>query len=98
MNDPVRKSSSSGDVVLEICAGVCYIAEACVLLDQRRTFVRRNVKSELLPAAEADLVLTLASQVINAKFDISGSEEARAAAKLFKNKRNTVEASRKARL
>lgn len=76
-----------GDVVMHFCSGTCYTAKECMLPEQQKTSERCDVYSEALTATETDLVLMFFSQVLNAKSDISGSEEVAAAAKVFKDDR-----------
>lgn len=94
--DLVRSSSRPENTVVKFCASTCSTAEACILLDQRRTFVGCDVNSELPTSAEADFVLTFASPVLSKKSDISGSAEVVAAAKVLKVKRAALLASEKA--
>lgn len=64
--------------------------------DQHRKSVGYDVDSEVLRAAEPDVLLTFASQVLNAKFDISESGDVEAAAVVFKDGRETLLAKKKA--
>lgn len=52
--------------------------------EQHRTFVRRDMYSWLLNAAELDLVLTLATQMLILKSDDSASGEVKDTAKVLK--------------
>lgn len=61
MNDLVQKFSRPGDVTMSFWAGTCFTAKACMLLSQHRKFVRSEVDSKLLTAAEADVLLKFAS-------------------------------------
>lgn len=83
---------------MKLCAGTCSTANACLLLDHNRKFVGCNVDSELPAAAEADPVLKVASQGLSPKSDISGSIKVILVAKVFKEKRAELMASKKARL
>lgn len=67
------------------CAGTRSTAKGYVLLHQHRTFVGCIGDSELLVTAEADAVSGPASKVLSLTSDISGSEEAKADADVWKN-------------
>lgn len=70
---------------MDFNAGAGFPVKACVLFDHLRSFVRCNIDSELLTAAEIDLVLTIVSQLLNPKSDISSSAKLNAAAPVFKD-------------
>lgn len=53
----MRRLNRPRDVVVDCCAAMCSKGKARMLRDQRRRFSRCGVESELLTAAEADLVL-----------------------------------------
>lgn len=73
MKKLIWKPTGPGDVMTKFCAIICSTAKACRLLDQHKTFLGCDVDSEVLATAEADLFLPFASQVLDLKFDISGS-------------------------
>lgn len=82
--------------MLDFCAGTSSTAKVCTLLDPHGKFVRCSVGSELLTAAEADLAVAFACQVLKPKSDIRRSEEVRAAATVFRKKIRALLASTKA--
>lgn len=54
----VQKFGRFGDVMMEFCAATCFTAKECMLPDRHRKAVVCDVKSKLLTAPVADLVLT----------------------------------------
>lgn len=70
-----------------ICPSTCSTAEACKLLDKQRKFGRCDVESGVLTSAEGDCTIAFASQILDPKFDFSGSGEVRGTAKCFMNKK-----------
>lgn len=69
-----------------------------MLCHQHKSSVREDVDSELLTGADADLVLTSASEMLDPQSNASGSAEVRAAAKVFKDLRAAFLATWKARV
>lgn len=61
LKDLVQKFRRPRDVVMDFCAVTSFTARACMSLDQHKKFLRCNVSFELLTAAEADLMLSLAA-------------------------------------
>lgn len=73
-----RKLSTPGNVALEFCAGTCSKATTGVLLDQHRASVSYGGDCESSVAAEKDLMLDLACQVLFLRSCITGSCEKKA--------------------
>lgn len=80
--DLVWKLCRCEEVIMDFCAGKCSTSKACLLIDQYRKLVGRGVDSELLAAAETDLLLAFVFQVRDPESDIIGSGEMKAAAKV----------------
>lgn len=95
MKDLVRKFYKPGDVVMKLCAGTCGKAKACLVLDQRRTFVECDVDSELQTAAEASLSLSLSRQVPNRKYNIIARAEVKIAANVSKDDKTALPGTKK---
>lgn len=67
--------SRPGDVRIVFSAGKCPTAKACMLLTEHRKFVRCNVDSERLTAAETDFTLMFVSRLLDQKYGKKGSRE-----------------------
>lgn len=63
---------------MDFCESICPTAKACMSLDQYKKSVECDVDFKLLAAADSDLMLAVASQVLDSKSDICGSVEAKA--------------------
>lgn len=96
MKDLLRKYTRPENVVLDFCARTCSAAKACMLPDQHKKFVGCDVDSELLNAADKDLVVMFLAQVLSSTLDIGGSAEVVAAVKVFKDEKAAVLARKKA--
>lgn len=96
MRDLVRKLTKAGELVLDFYAGTCFTVRACMLFDRQREFVGCDLDPEVLCAVESDPALTPAFQVLNLKWDISGSGGVEAAAKAFIDRRRAFLASKTA--
>lgn len=81
---------------MDFCGGTCSTAKAFVFSDQHRTFVGCVVDCDVLTAAEADHLLTFASQVSDTISEINGSAEVKATAKVFKNEKAALWANKRA--
>lgn len=81
---------------MDFCAGLCPMANACMLLEHHRTFVRCDLDSTVLSAAEPDFLLTFAFQMLNPNSDTTEGEEGRAVAPGFKGKAAVLSARKKA--
>lgn len=79
----------------DFCAGTWPTAKACLLLDQHRKIVRRNLDSDALSAAEPVFLLIRALQVWNPNCNTTGDEEMRAVAGRLKKKVTVALARRK---
>lgn len=71
--DLVRNPGKDGHLVIDFCASTRSTVKACMLFNQRRKFVGCDLDPEMPSAADPDLVLSFASQLLNPKSDISGS-------------------------
>lgn len=65
---------------MDFCGSTCPTMTARMLLDQHGNLAGCNFDSNFLSAAEHDLLLAIASQVLNRNSDIVGEDEVRAAA------------------
>lgn len=83
VRDLVRKSTRAGVLVMDFGADTYPTARACMLLDLHRTFVGCHEDSVVRSAAEPDLVLNFAFQMLNANSGISRSGRVEAAAEVF---------------
>lgn len=92
----MRKVSIARELVMDICAGTCCTAKACMSVDHHRKFVRLDVNPEVRSAAERDLVLEPAARMRNQKSAISDSHEVDAAAKVFTDETVNFRLGRKA--
>lgn len=61
----VGKFKRRRDLLMDFCAGTCLMATTCVLLDQQTLLAGWDWDSDLLNAAEPDLILTFALQVLS---------------------------------
>lgn len=68
---------------MDLSAATCSTAKALVLLGHHGKFAECGVDSELLTAADRDLVIKSVSEVLDPRFDISQSAKMEAAAMLF---------------
>lgn len=66
-----------------------------MLFDQRKKLVGCDVDSELGTTAKTDLELAFGFRVLSPMSEISGSEEVKVAAKVFKKKRAAVMANKR---
>lgn len=73
-------------------------AKACMSLDQNRKSAGCDADFKLLTAADADLGLTIVVRVLSPKSDICGSTEVILDAKVFKDDKAAVLASKKRRV
>lgn len=96
MSDLLQKFSKGGGLAINLCTDTHSTAKACLLLDQHTEFVECDVNLEVLSAAKPDLVLTIASQVLNPKSEVSGSGEVQPAAGVFTTKMGASLARKKA--
>lgn len=70
----MRVTSRRGNVVMDLSAGTCSTTKTRMLLDRPRRFLECSVDAELMPAAEKDRAVSLSSQVLDPKSNISGTE------------------------
>lgn len=84
MKDLIRRFTKRGDWVMDYCAVTCPTAKAFLLLGEHRKFVSCHSDSELIHAAEPDLLLTFLLRALNPKSDITVHKEVRAIAEAFK--------------
>lgn len=96
MRDVGRKFSEAGAMVLDFCAGTCSTGKAWLLHDQHRKFVECDIDPEVLSGAKLDLVLTLASQVLNSGSDFSCSGEVEVAPNVVTDEIGALSARKKA--
>lgn len=73
VKDPVGELSRAGKVVMDFCAGRCFTTNTCTLVDQHRKLTGYGVNSELLSAAEPELMLGFVSRMLNPESHISAS-------------------------
>lgn len=81
---------------MDFCAGACSTAKTCTLLDQHKMFDEGDLDSEVLSAAESDLLSAFALEVFNPNFEIIENEEVRAAGRTIREKVAVIWARRRA--
>lgn len=79
MRDLERQFCKGRGFLMDFCAGTCFKLNDCIVLDQQKPFTACDVSPEGLIAAEPDLVLTLASQILGPKSDTCCGGEVEAA-------------------
>lgn len=96
MKDLVGKFTGAGSSVLDFCASSFLTAMVYMLLGQYKEFVHCDFDSEVLNAAEPDLLLTNSLEVLSPSPEIVEGEELKAAARGFKEKTAVAVAHRRA--
>lgn len=96
MTDFMQKFSKAGDLVMDFCGVTCSKTKACMSPQQHRKFVGCNGDSKVLSAAESDVVLRFAFQMLSAKSHISESGEVEAATKVLTDELGALLAEGKA--
>lgn len=86
MKNLLRKFSRAEDEMIKIFAGTSSTAKALMLLDQHRRFVKFNLDSDVVTAADTCLLVAFALQVLNPSLGITEDEKMRAPARAFKKK------------
>lgn len=71
---------------MDFCACICTLAKTSVLLGPHRRLAGCNLDSDVLRAAEHDLLSTTASQVISPNSNVRAEEDMRTAARSFKER------------
>lgn len=84
VKDLVGESTGAGDFLMNSCAGILPTAMACTLLVQCRKFVGRDLDSDVLNAAEPDLLSTFSLQVLKPISDVTAPEKVRAGAQALR--------------
>lgn len=80
MKNSFAKPKRGEDLVLAVCANAYFTAEACMLTDQHWRFAGCDLDSAVLSAAEPEILLRFALQMLNPDSDIRRDKEMRAVA------------------
>lgn len=90
---PSLKTQQAQEPVYSFCVDTWSSPKVSLLPDQLAEFVRCDLITEAQTVAEADRVLTLVSQVLKPKSEISGSGELKAGARMFRDKTTALVAN-----